>query len=638
MEKHEHHTDHPLSENTSRGFSNFFTGGLIATLIIVGGLSAGAWTYAKKFDGKIAPNVFIGSIDVGRKTPDDVKALLQKHTDELLNHGADVRLNGETKTVPLSTLIGSDLIEYVNFDIDKTLSRLENIHHSTNPVLNTVEIFYALIRPVHTKMDFTVQTADLNTLLHTLYASSEHFAKETTFHIQPNGDDWNIEISPSVSGDQVNDVSFETELATKLETLNEDPIDLSMTDRKPLISEEVALKQIPTVRAILRAAPYHLTYKHDDGTEDSWKLSATILATLLIPTANHSVALDSEGFTKFAEPMTKAINVPAQNARFQIKTGKAVEFAQSKDGIRVDTDKLYQDTLSQITQGSTNPIIIATIVDKPTVHTAEVNNIGINEILGVGISNYGKSPKNRKANIQNGVNLLNGLLIAPDETFSLVAALKPFTEDNGYLKELVIKGDKIEPDIGGGLCQIGTTTFRAAMHAGLPILSRQNHSLVVSYYNDPSNNNPGTDATIFDPAPDFKFKNDTGHYILLQAENVPSKTQLRFTFWGTSDGRKGSYTPPVVSKWIPYGDEIDQISPDLKPGEEKCQEAHKGADASFTYTITKSDGTKTDKVFTSHYRPLPKICLVGVNATPAPQTTEPIPTTQTPETSSQHAP
>src|SRR5690606_1808590 len=148
------------------------------------------------------------------------------------------------------------------------------------------------------------------------------------------------------------------------------------------------------------------------------------------------------------------------------------------------------------------------------------------EILGVGYSNFAGSPANRVHNISIGAAKLDGLLIAPGEEFSLLNALRPFTVTAGYLPELVIKGDKITPEVGGGLCQIGSTTFRAAMNSGLSITERRNHSLVVSYYNDPRNGNPGTDATIYDGSPDFKFINDTGHHILIKTEMNRSNGDL----------------------------------------------------------------------------------------------------------------
>lgn len=609
-------------ESEQKNTSKYLVGGLAATGLIFIGLSWGAWSYAQKYDGVIAPNVFIGSLDIGRKTPEQAREILQKRTDELLTHGIDVRLNGETKNLALSTLIGSDLIEYVNFDLDETLKTSASVRHDENPILNTNKILYALIRPFYTAMRFSIQTPKLNQSLHALFIEKEQPASETSFVIKPSGKDWIIEVKPGVSGDKIDEAAFEAALTQSLETLSTEPIDLIKTEWKPLVSEFVALQEVPIVRAVLNAAPYSLIYKNTDGEEETWKLTAATLAPLLIPTPDGTIGMDKDLFQAFVEPITKSINIPAQNARFEIKSDHAVKFAESKNGLSVDTEKLFADTLAQITQGSTNPILITTRTEEPIVKTSEVNNLGITEVLGYGTSSYKNSPKNRMINIQNGVNLLNGLLIAPGETFSLLAALQPFTIENGYVRELVIKGDKIIPDIGGGLCQIGTTTFRTVMHSGLPVDERQNHSLVVNYYNDPSNNNPGTDATIFSPAPDFKFTNNTEHYILFQAENNTKKSELRFTFWGTSDGRKGSYTPPVVKRWIPYGDKVVQTTTTLKPGEEKCQEAHKGADTSFTYTITNPDGTKIDRLFTSHYRPLPKICLVGVDAA---SETEPIP-------------
>jgi len=166
---------------------------------------------------------------------------------------------------------------------------------------------------------------------------------------------------------------------------------------------------------------------------------------------------------------------------------------------------------------------------------------------------------------------------------------------------------------------VGTTLFRMAMNSGMEITERRNHSLVVSYYNDPANGLPGTDATIYDPSPDFRFKNDTNNYILIQTAMNEKTGELKFTIWGTRDGRKGSYTKPVVHKWIPAGAPRITETTSLAPGEKTCQSAFRGAQASFTYTRVMPDGTKQDKVFESYYRPLPQICLVGVEKVSIPE-------------------
>jgi vancomycin resistance protein YoaR len=248
----------------------------------------------------------------------------------------------------------------------------------------------------------------------------------------------------------------------------------------------------------------------------------------------------------------------------------------------------------------------------PAVPTGSANDLGIREVLGVGYSSFAGSPSNRRANIRHGADKLNGLLIAPGETLSLLENLRPFTIADGYLPELVIKGDKIIPEIGGGLCQIGTTTFRAAMNSGLEIAERRNHSLVVSYYNDPSNGQPGTDATIYDPSPDLKILNDTANYIMLVTTVDSATSELFFTFWGTSDGRAGSYTPPVVLSWTGYGATQETETTTLAPGVRQCQSPHPGATTTFDYNIVMPDGSVKTREFYSSYRSLPTICLVGV--------------------------
>jgi vancomycin resistance protein YoaR len=97
---------------------------------------------------------------------------------------------------------------------------------------------------------------------------------------------------------------------------------------------------------------------------------------------------------------------------------------------------------------------------------------------------------------------------------------------HGWYQELVIKGNETVPEYGGGLCQVGSTSFRMALASGLEIVERRNHSYRVRYY-EPA----GTDATIYSPAPDFRFKNNTNHHILITSEIQGD--MLAFYAWGT---------------------------------------------------------------------------------------------------------
>jgi len=101
---------------------------------------------------------------------------------------------------------------------------------------------------------------------------------------------------------------------------------------------------------------------------------------------------------------------------------------------------------------------------------------------------------------------------------------------------------------GGGRLPVSTTLFRALLDAGLLITERHAHAYEVSYYSLDSP--PGMDATVFGPAVDLKFKNDTGHYILIQSNADLDNYALTFELYGTKDGRTVSIMKPVISNMV----------------------------------------------------------------------------------------
>ena len=459
-----------------------------------------------------------------------------------------------------------------------------------------------------------------------LFPDTEVRAQNATFTISWNAEKnmWSIGVVDGTPGKEFQWDPFFRELEEQLVTLQSSPIVLELTQVTPRVfSEEEKHELASKAATALQTGSQRIYATYEDQT---WKLTGDELGAMLAPGDDLRLTFLEEPLLTWITTIAQDVNQTARDARLTIENGRVVDFVESLEGRTLDEEQLKEDLLALIAVVQEEPLLpIELLVDivPPTITTGDVNDLGIDEILGVGTSSYRGSPTNRRGNIQNGVDLLNGILIAPGRDILAPCRAFPFTYENGYLPELVIKGDKITPEIGGGLCQIGTTTFRAAMAAGLPIVERQNHSLVVSYYNDPANGNPGTDATIYEPAPDFKFLNDTENYILFQAENVTDTQELRFTFWGTNDGRTASYSPPIVSRWIPVGETQYIETLDLEPGVEQCQGSHIGADASFVYTVVSAQGETTETTFESHYRPLPRICLIGVEElTPPPLSTE----------------
>ena len=592
-------------------------------------LLTGSYLWSHQYKDRIAPNVFVGSIDIGGTTEDEARQMLQSSIDDLLANGLPVRIEDQQETLTLSTLVSSDLIENVEFDLNQTIQEAKQAHRSSNAFFTMWSLIASLWQPVHLTIPVTIDKEQIVQTVHELFPDREHPGENARFVFLQDAQRWSVRTVPGTDGVVLNLDQFFSQLTNQIQQFDQSEIELSMSNTSPEVSQAGAEEQKDIALKKLMTAPITWSFVDEYNKNNTWTLSRIELTKMLVPSPNGFTQIDRAAFDVFLDTIASETERPAQNARLNIEYGRVTEFVESKQGQKLDRDALYFDFTSEFS----SEYKLAFIVDEPTVQTSEVNDLGIDQILGVGTSSYRGSPSNRRKNIQNGVNLLNGILIPPGETFSLVDALKPFDIANGYLPELVIKGTKITPELGGGLCQIGTTTFRAAMNAGLPIVERRNHSLVVSYYNDPSNHNPGTDATIYDPAPDFKFQNTTEHYVLFQAENLTDSQDLRFTFWGTSDGRKGSYTPPQIIRWIPVGETQYVETTDLQPGEEKCQEAHIGADTTFDYSVVLQDGTTTVQTFDSHYRPLPRICLVGVEPKPEPLPLEEGPTSPSVETS-----
>jgi vancomycin resistance protein YoaR len=602
----------PERTRTKKNVTITVVGIFVCTSLFVGV----SYAFARSYDGRIAPHVWIGPLNVSGMDQDRARQELNHRVDVFLLNGVEVLLAGKTVTIPLTSIGTGDTdaaTDVVVFGLDTAIQQALHTYRTGPAWIQPFALLFSLFRNEHIKVQSTLHDQALRRAVTKAFPDVEHQAKNAAFTFTKTNEVWRGDVTPSRIGEEIPFDIFLGKLAGQLEELSAQPITLELVTTTPSVRESDVEPLLLEAESALHTAPYTLTHEPDRYTHRQWPVTAEDLTIALAPIREKNdvvLGLSEEGLTPVLDRVAAEVERKASDATFHIQDGRVVEFSASTQGVTLDRTATTKTLVSLFPTTETTATIVVHHIE-PTVATEDVNDLGIQEMLGMGISNFSGSPPNRVKNIQNGARLLNGILIQPDETFSLLQALRPFDVTNGYLPELVINGDRIEPQIGGGLCQIGTTTFRATMNAGLPVLERQNHSLVVRYYNDPSNGNPGTDATIYDPAPDFQFRNDTGHPILFQTEVDEEQTELRFTLWGTSDGRKGSYTAPELVRWIDIPDPVRVETADLEPGVEQCQHAFPGADARFTYTIEQNDGSVAETVFESHYRALPQICLVG---------------------------
>jgi len=306
---------------------------------------------------------------------------------------------------------------------------------------------------------------------------------------------------------------------------------------------------------------------------------------------------------QYLNELATTIDKEPIDGRLEIKNGKAVIFNLSSNGQKLLVGKSMIDLKEALISGAEE--VELSVKQLEAKNSTDIERLGIKELFATGESNFYGSPPNRIHNIKQGAEVFDGVLIPPGEAFSFNKTLGEVSAATGYLPELVIKEDKTIPEYGGGLCQVSTTFFRAALNAGFPIIERSPHAYRVSYY-EPA----GLDATVYDPKPDLVFKNDSGHHILVQTRI--EGYNLYIDFYGTKDGREVIVYPPIIYNFVQPGEPIRIETEELSSGEEKqIDTAHIGADAYFTRKIIYADGQVKEERFDSHYIPWRAKFLVG---------------------------
>ncbi|HBE90316.1 MAG TPA: hypothetical protein DDW41_03855 [Candidatus Andersenbacteria bacterium] len=240
------------------------------------------------------------------------------------------------------------------------------------------------------------------------------------------------------------------------------------------------------------------------------------------------------------------VNKLGQQSRFKYVDGNLHLIRPGSKGTIVDGDKTSFAIRSALLSGRSSAIVPFK-EQRPSIFSAsDFTKLSFPDLLARGETNFAGSPANRVHNIIVGTQRFDGLVIMPNEEFSFNNYLGDVTAANGYLPELVIKDNVTTPEYGGGICQISTTAFRGAMESGMKITSRRNHSYPVAYYGQ-----PGYDATVYQPAPDFRFVNDTGHPVYITTKI--SGTKVTFEFLGKKSGRTIRINGPFITSKKPDG-------------------------------------------------------------------------------------
>ncbi len=561
-------------------------------------------SYRLVFYEKIYPGIYLGKIYLGGKTLKQAREIIQKRIDKIIEQGFTFSFEKNVRTISgTNDSVNSDLsYQLVDFNTDKALVDLYKIGRKDKWYKNLIEQYNCLVKKCHIYIEDKIKEKEILYNLKDKFSSFENPAKSAELELSGN----KFIINEEKLGSSFRYKTALKQLKKQLSQLDNRQIELLLQTKSPEITKKDINSKLPLIYSYFKVSPINFNYQNKQ-----WKINKKqILNYLELVKLNNNIKikLNKQNLTKFLKQISQIIDKKPKNAKFQIKNGKVSQFQLSLDGKKLNIEKTINLVQKKFIENHNPNIELAVEAVAPEITTDNINNLGIKEIIGVGSSNFAGSPANREHNIRVGANTLNGILIKPQEEFSLIKALGEIGKETNYLSELVIKQGRTIPEYGGGLCQIGTTMFRAAINSGLLITERQNHSYNVSYYKP-----AGSDATIYSPHPDFRFINDTKNYILIQSKIIGKN--LYFYLWGTKDGRKieTNIDKPIVYNITKPGPTKFIQTTELSPGEKKCIEhAHNGLDAYFNYKVIYADGKIRERKIYSHYRPWRKVCLVGV--------------------------
>lgn len=360
---------------------------------------------------------------------------------------------------------------------------------------------------------------------------------------------------------------------------------------------------------LLVGEPVVFTHNGDFYDIDTEELTGA----LLINGAGEA-ALDLDNLNQRMTDIANAVLVPAQNVVLGWDDGVHV-IEDDKDGVGVDMEA-FQQLLLETARKTERTVELPTNVLKADARTDNVKDLGIEAHLAVGSSSFEGSSETRYLNILAAADNVSYKMVGPGEKFSFNDQMGPISLDNGFVEGSIIQGDWTASDLGGGVCQVSTTVFRAALYAGFKFDEWYAHGWRLPFY-EADGSPPGMDAAIYQPntiyefEKDLTFENPLDSWLMLMM--VVDGDTVSAHLYGKPNGWEVEVFEPRVSEPKDPGEPVEKENPDLKPGERKrVQISRPGYTVYLRRKVTDAEGNViSDGDFVSDYRSQPEAWEVG---------------------------
>lgn len=284
-----------------------------------------------------------------------------------------------------------------------------------------------------------------------------------------------------------------------------------------------------------------------------------------------------------------------------VSGGRLVVLYPSRDGVVLDESASIARVAAALEQRLSEADLVVTL--RRPAFTTEMAEV-MAEPLAQFTTRFSHNP-DRVHNIHLASAALGGLLLPPDAVFSFNQVVGPRDPARGYRKAPVLINNELVPGDGGGVCQVSSTLYNAALLAGMEVLSRTNHSRPVPYLA------PGRDAAVEHGLIDLRLRNSSGHHIFVWTETTARRVTVAL-YGARQPGRSVEIAVTDRTPIPPPMHTVTRLDPTLPAGQTRIEEARSGLRAR-TLRIVTQDGAVLQQEVVSHsyYQPMPRTVKIG---------------------------
>jgi vancomycin resistance protein YoaR len=593
----------PARPPARRSFLSLFAAAFVVVTVISGlAVWAAQVVLEQSYRGRVFPGVSIRGVAVGDLARDAARAAVEARYAAFLAQPVVLSYDGRSWMPTLAEL-------GVTLEIDQAVDAALAAGRG-NPLAELRALPLLGGGAVDIPLQLTVDQVLMQQYLVSRVSGIERPAIDARLLLDGTSVSW----TPASAGTQLLLDEMVLELTSVIESLDQTTLAVRTRSLDPVLTDAAAQAAQQQIASLL-AGP--LVLNVDD---DQFVWSVEDLARLVRveqtddPSTMLAVSIDQAQLRDKITAIADATESAGKLPRLSWNGGNLRIAQPGEPGRRIAVDQVLEQINQALNQPAEQRALQLVRAEVPSPITeANLATLGITQLLGVGRSDFKGSAAYRITNIEAGMRLLDGVLIAPGEEFSFNSTIGSIDESNGFVEGYAIIQNRTQLEWGGGICQDSTTVFRAAFWAGLPITERWGHSFYISWYDKYGfaeyGDGPGMDATIFTGGPDLKFLNDTGNWLLMESSVDKSRNLAEIRLYGTDTGRSVELVGPVTRNRTPAPTEPVYVAVEDRPvgSPRQSDTARGGMEIIFT-RIVKQNGAEIERrEFLTRFRPWPDI-------------------------------